>query len=132
MSISQGTATALRDIYCCWFELQVFIRTQHCTRTFRYDTHTRLVTDPSVEAEAYVGVPPLPGKPDTNVIEGPSPVIVHDARSREGEFSLDKSGFQFVKHVSTEREFTDDERIKNVYYKKVEELLKNVTGAPRR
>lgn len=90
------------------------------------------VGDPSVEAEAHVGVPPPPGKRDTNVIEGPSPVIVHDARSREDEFSLDKSGFQFVKHVSTEREFTDDERIKNVYYKEVEELLKNVTGAPRR
>lgn len=84
-----------------------------------------------MEAEAYVGVPPPPGKPDTNVIEGPSPVIVHDARGREDEFSLDQSGFQFVKHVSTEREFTDEKRIKNVYYKEVEELLKNVTGAKK-
>ncbi|KAI0769891.1 hypothetical protein C8Q74DRAFT_1448614, partial [Fomes fomentarius] len=78
-----------------------------------------------------VGVPPPPGKPDTTVIEGPSPVVVHDARGREDEFSLDKSGFQFVKHLSTEREFTDEERIKKVYYKEVEELLKNVTGAKK-
>ena len=54
-----------------------------------------------------------------------------DARGREHEFSLDTHGFQFVRHVSAETEFVDEERIKGVYYKEGEELLKSVTGAKR-
>ena len=36
-----------------------------------------------------------------------------------------------MKHKSEETEFVDEERIKSVYYKEVEELLKKVTGAKR-
>ncbi|PCH36584.1 hypothetical protein WOLCODRAFT_140509 [Wolfiporia cocos MD-104 SS10] len=78
----------------------------------------------------YVYEPPE-GTPRTNIGTDPHPVVVHDARGREQEFSLDKTGFQFVKHVSQEKEFDDEERIKTVYYKEVEELLKNTVGAKR-
>ncbi|PCH36564.1 hypothetical protein WOLCODRAFT_28657 [Wolfiporia cocos MD-104 SS10] len=71
------------------------------------------------------------GTPRTNIGTDSHPVVVHDVRGREEEFSLDKTGFQFVKHVSQEKEFDDEERIKTVYYKEVEELLKNTVGAKR-
>ena len=80
----------------------------------------------------YVRDPPE-GKPKHNIGIDPHPVVIHDARDKEKEYdlSLDTSGFQFVKHVSSEKDFEDEERIKDVYYKEVEELLKKEAGAKR-
>lgn len=76
---------------------------------------------------------PPAGKPRSNVGTDPHPAVIRDARGREEEYglSLDTSGFQFVKHVSQEKEFDDDKRIEDVYYKEVEELLKKEAGAKR-
>lgn len=71
------------------------------------------------------------GKPRTNIQEDPRTVVIHDVRGKEDTVSLDKTGFQFVKHESAEKEFVDEEAIKTVYYKEVEELLKKETGAKR-
>jgi len=81
-------------------------------------------------AYQYVYNPPE-GVPKNNIGLDTKPVIVHDARGREAEFTTDTSGFQFVKHVSAEKEFDDEERIKAVYLKEVEDLLKKETGAKR-
>jgi len=78
----------------------------------------------------YVYEPPE-GVQKNNIGTDPQPVVVHDARGRESEFSIDTSGFQFVKHVSAEKEFLDEERIKTVYYQEVENILKKETGAKR-
>ncbi|KAI0373735.1 hypothetical protein BV20DRAFT_937342 [Pilatotrama ljubarskyi] len=78
----------------------------------------------------YVQEPPE-GKPPTNIGSDPHPVLVHDARGHEDEFSLDKNGFQYVKWPSVEKEFDDEERIKEKYYPEVEEILKKVAGAKR-
>jgi len=53
-------------------------------------------------------------------------VQVHDFRGREGEFDLDRQGFQLIKHRSVESEFVDDQRIKDVVYPETAELLKKV------
>lgn len=53
-------------------------------------------------------------------------VVVHDITGYESEYNLDKNGFQFVHHVSEEKTFKDEERIKGIYYAEVEQLLKNV------
>lgn len=82
------------------------------------------------EPYQYVLSPPE-GKEPHNLGVEPHDITVHDARGRENEFSLDKSGFQFVKYPSVEKEFDDDERIKAVYYPEVEALLKEVAGAKR-
>ena len=74
---------------------------------------------------------PPEGKPKTNIGQDPHPVVIHDARGHEDELTLDKGGFQFVKHVSQEKEFDDDQRIQDVYYKEVGELLKKHTSAKR-
>ncbi|KAI0771220.1 hypothetical protein BD413DRAFT_476455 [Trametes elegans] len=78
----------------------------------------------------YVEQPPE-GTPPTNIGLDPHPVLVHDARGHEEDFSLDKNGFQYVKWPSVEKEFDDDERIKEKYYPEVEEILKKVAGAKR-
>lgn len=78
----------------------------------------------------YVNDPPE-GQEKHNIGIDPHPVIVHDVRSKEDTVSLDITGFQFVKHVSQEKDFLDDEHIKDQYYKEVEELLKQQTGAKR-
>ena len=74
------------------------------------------------------GGPPPPnyvGKPET--FDRPSDTVeavVHDIRGQEGNFSLDKTGFQIFKHVSQEKDFLDDEKIKSEYYPEVENILK--------
>jgi len=76
------------------------------------------------------GSPPAPmyvNRPET--YERPSEthsVFVRDMRDREMDFSLDKNGFQIHQNTASEKEFLDDERIKDAYYAEVEQLLKDV------
>lgn len=79
---------------------------------------------------SYTYEPPN-GGPRSNVGQEPHPAEILDVRGKEDEVSMDKNGFKFVKHVSKEKEFVDEEKIKNEYYKEVEELLKKETGAKR-
>lgn len=80
----------------------------------------------------YVYDPPE-GQEKTNIGTDPHPAVVHDARDKQDEYdlSLDTSGFHFVKYPSVEKDFTDEERIQDVYYKEVEEILKKEAGAKR-
>jgi len=84
------------------------------------------------DAYFYVGEPPA-GVPRSNMEENlrPYEVTIHDARGKEDAFSLDTTGFAFVRLPSKETEFKDEEAIKNGYYKEIEELLKAQTGAKR-
>lgn len=74
---------------------------------------------------------PPEGQEKSNLDTDPRSVTIRDIRGKEDTVSLDTTGFQFVKHISREKEFTDEERIKNAYYKEVEEFLKQQTGAKR-
>ena len=51
-------------------------------------------------------------------------LVVHDVRGKEGQYTLDTTGFQIYNHESVEKEFLDDDKIKAVYYPETEELLK--------
>ncbi|PIL32981.1 hypothetical protein GSI_05099 [Ganoderma sinense ZZ0214-1] len=84
----------------------------------------------SDEPYQYVFTPPA-GVAHNNLGSETRPVVVHDVRGRESEYSLDKNGFQFVHWPSVEKAFTDLEVIKTKYYAEVEELLKAVTGGKR-
>lgn len=79
---------------------------------------------------AYVQDPPE-GKLRSNIGSDPHPITINDVRGKEDTVSLDKTGFQYVKHVSEEKDFLDEENITTTYYKEVEELLKSVTGGKR-
>ncbi|TBU47603.1 hypothetical protein BD309DRAFT_458686 [Dichomitus squalens] len=85
------------------------------------------LTDEPPHSYAYA----VEDKPQTNIGSDPHPAVVHDARGREAEFSLDKNGFQWVHWPSVEKDFVDDEVIKEKYYPEVERLLKEVAGAKR-
>lgn len=80
----------------------------------------------------YVYDPPE-GKERNNIGTDPHPVVVRDARGNEKEYglSLDTSGFQFLEYPSNVKDFDDEETIQNVYYKEVEQLLKEKVGAKR-
>jgi len=67
----------------------------------------------------------------TNVERAPRAVVIHDARGKEDTLSLDTTGFQFMQHVSAEKNFMDDGAIKPAYYREIEELLRKETGASR-
>lgn len=75
--------------------------------------------------------PPPDGLPQSNIATEVVNTIVHDVRGKEDAVSLETTGFEFVKHVSEEKEFVDEEAIRTRYYKEVEELLKKHTGAKK-
>ncbi|KAF2431428.1 hypothetical protein EJ08DRAFT_670030 [Tothia fuscella] len=61
----------------------------------------------------------------------PFEVTVTDISKNIGDYNLDNHGFQIYAHESTEKDFSDDEKIKREYYPEVEQLLKDATGAKR-
>jgi hypothetical protein len=67
--------------------------------------------------------------PQRNYGDEVHPATIHDIRGYEKEFTLDKHGFQIHHYKSAEKDFTDEEKIKTEYYKEVEDLLKEATGA---
>lgn len=80
----------------------------------------------------YVEKPPE-GSPQRNYSEDQHEVNLNDIRGREQDFDINVNGFGVVQGVeSEEKDFTDDEHIKKVYYPEVEKvLLDNVPGAKR-
>lgn len=55
--------------------------------------------------------------------------VVSDVSGDEEQYTLDRTGFQYCQHKSSESTFTDEEQIKTQYYKECEELVKKATGA---
>ncbi|KAF8127016.1 hypothetical protein EV363DRAFT_1401449 [Boletus edulis] len=80
----------------------------------------------------YVGCQPPAGMPVRNICNESHSAIIHDARGKQDAFSLDISGFQWVNYSSAEKEFTDGERIKTVYYAEVEDVLKRYAGGAKK
>lgn len=77
--------------------------------------------DGSPPHATYVGKPETFQRPrDTHK------VVIHDVSGEEDKYTLDEQGFQFLKHVSSEKDFVDDDKVKNGYYKEVDQLLKDV------
>ncbi|KAK8112268.1 uncharacterized protein PG998_008725 [Apiospora kogelbergensis] len=81
------------------------------------------------------GSPPEPtyiDRPETYFRPSDSQLVhITDVTGQESSFTLDGSGFQFVKDIAEEKDFLDEDHIKSVYYPEVEALLKNVTGASK-
>lgn len=102
-------------------------------------TQTQTATKDPVLAELNFHSPPPNGEkpryymythePQRNYTDVAHVVPIHDIRGHEDEYTLDKTGFQVVKSTTAEKEFKDDSKIKEGYYKEVEELLKTITGA---
>lgn len=56
---------------------------------------------------------------------------VLDGRPHARGFSLDREGFQFVRHQTAMEKFHDPDELKSVYYPEIEALIKSLTGARR-
>ena len=56
---------------------------------------------------------------------------VHDARLNQAAFSLERNGFQLIRHTSAVANFRDKNELNSVYQAEMEALIKSVTGAAR-
>ncbi len=56
---------------------------------------------------------------------------IDDARARARAPSLDREGFQLVRHRSAAVDLYDDEAVRAVYYPEIERLLRAATGATK-
>ena len=70
------------------------------------------------ERPARYRIEPPPGVPRWNGIDDPHDVTIEDARGREGEFTLDRTGFALVKAPTGVADFYSPEEIKGIYYQK--------------
>ncbi|KAF1958381.1 hypothetical protein CC80DRAFT_515147 [Byssothecium circinans] len=82
------------------------------------------------------GLPPTPIFIGKGRITNERPHRAHnftitDINGEEDRYKLDSHGFQYCRHESAEKDFTDEKAIQDVYYKECEKLLKDVTGAKR-
>ena len=54
------------------------------------------------------------------------PVTVTDITGEEDKYTLDSCGFQLFPHESKEKEFLDEAKFKDAYFRETEQLLKDV------
>jgi hypothetical protein len=84
----------------------------------------------SARPRSYTYDPPA-NEPRTNIRNVEVEVPIRDARPIVGEISLDRQGFELVRHRSAVHDFYNDDEVKRVYYPEAERLLKAATGASR-
>jgi hypothetical protein len=58
-------------------------------------------------------------------------VLIEDMRPLAGALSLEREGFELLRHETAARDLYDDHEIEQVYYPEIEALLRAVTGASR-
>ena len=95
-------------------------------KTGAHDVHTTLnyykePADGSPPAPTYVGKPETYNNRPVETVD----VSVTDISGNVDDYTLDGNGFQIYQHVSGEKEFVDDEKIKREYYPETEQLLKD-------
>jgi len=67
---------------------------------------------------------------NTGVYEKKS-VKIYDGRDHQAEYSLDKTGFQLVKHESKLNDLRNQDELNKDYIPEIEEFLKELTGADK-
>jgi len=123
--LNMATAAVSSPTPASTFTPQIVQSTKPVNTTGPRDVHTTLNyhkpnEDGSPPHPTYVDRPETYDRPFESF-----PIVVKDVRGRENEYSLDSNGFQIYNHPSIERDFLDDEQIKNQYYKETEQLLKD-------
>jgi len=77
--------------------------------------------------------PQAEGVPQRNFGEEWHDVHLNDLRGQEAKFNLDNNAFETLSNVkSDEHDFSDDEKLKNVYYPEVEKMLLDVLPGANR
>jgi hypothetical protein len=73
---------------------------------------------------------PPPGIPRSTGTTEPKTVPIRSGRFKRN-LSLDREGFQLVRHQSAVCDFYDRDEVEQVYYPEIEILLKQTTGAEK-
>src|SRR6201991_3961065 len=74
---------------------------------------------------------PPPGEPKSTNLPEPHQVPIFDGRLIAKNFSLDREGFELVRHPTAVKNFYDEAEIKRVYYPAVEAFLRAALKADR-
>jgi hypothetical protein len=83
------------------------------------------------EKPVYYAYEPPPGIPRQTGRFVPQSVSIQNGRALGDELSLDKQGFELVKHETSVSDFYDGDEVQRIYYPEIERLLKDATGASR-
>jgi hypothetical protein len=59
------------------------------------------------------------------------PATIYDGRTIADQLSLEREGFVFVTHETMMRDFYNEQEIRSVYYREIEQLVKDASGAQR-
>jgi hypothetical protein len=59
------------------------------------------------------------------------PMTIQDGREMRGELTLERNGFVLVEHKTAMTNFFDPRELESVYYREVEKLIKDSSGAGR-
>jgi hypothetical protein len=87
---------------------------------------TRSDTKPVFHSSAYTGnVPRVFFETERHAVP------IRDLRPHAGALSLERAGFELLRHQTAVRDLYDDDAIAHVYYPEIEALLGAVTGASR-
>jgi hypothetical protein len=79
---------------------------------------------------AYAFDPP-PGEPRSTVLPEAHQVPIFDGRLIARSFSLDREGFELVRHPTVVRNFYDDDEVRRVYYPLAEAFIRATLRADR-
>lgn len=74
---------------------------------------------------------PPSGEPKSTALPEPHQVPIFDGRLVAKSFSLDREGFELVRHPTVIRNFYDDEEVKRVYYPLAEAFIRATLRADR-
>jgi hypothetical protein len=74
---------------------------------------------------------PPAGTPWRTGVYAPQAVAVRDGRTINGALSLDRQGFQLLRHASSVSDFYDKDEVASVYHPEIEQLIKQATGASK-
>jgi hypothetical protein len=74
---------------------------------------------------------PPPGEPRSTNLPEPHNVPIFDGRALAKTFSLDREGFEFIRHPVAVKDFYDEAEIKRVYYPAVEAFMRATLKADR-
>jgi hypothetical protein len=85
----------------------------------------------SSERPIYYAYEPPPGVPRVSGRFVSQTMLIRNARTERGGFSLDRQGFELRPHETSVVDFYDREEVKRVYYHEVEVLLRSATGAAK-
>jgi hypothetical protein len=86
---------------------------------------------PMVERPSFFQYEPPPGTPWRNTKGDRRTMPIHDARRLDPPPSLDREGFALVRHATVARDLWDEHAVTTVYYRELEALVREVTGAER-